>query len=142
MWRITPSRSITKVTRRLTPSAPGEVAQDGEGEPEFTGVGPGREGGVDAHAQHLGVGRLELRQEFLEAAQLLRSAPSEREHVERHHHVLVLAELRERVLLPRPVAQDEVRRRVPHAQGPRFNGHSTLPPLRGARARRAGVGPC
>lgn len=59
----------------------GEVAEQGEAEAEFAGVAASGEGGIDADAQDLGVRRFELRVEFLEAAEFVRSTAGEGQDV-------------------------------------------------------------
>lgn len=85
-----------------------EIAEQGEAEAEFTRVGAGREGGIDAEAQDLGAGRFELAIEFLEAGQFVRSTAGEREHIPGHDHSLP-AVVAERVLAAVAVHQGEIR---------------------------------
>lgn len=100
--------------------APGEVAEQGEAEAEFAGVRAGGEGRIDAEAQHLGAGRLELRVEFLEAAQFVRSTTGEGEHVPGDDDGLA-AVVAQAVLAAVAVHQGEVRRLLFN-----FDGHDPL----------------
>ena len=90
-----------------------EVTEEGKLDAVLGGEFFLRGEGVDADTQDLGVGRPELCEVVPVALDFARSPAGEGEDVEREHHVLLAAEVRQLDLLAVLIDEREIRRRVP-----------------------------